>query len=341
MSKFNYALIVIILIECLCFDSFTYASEIYFVARDNTPLSDIEKILSNTEVDGVTFYISWRSIEPQKGVLRWDGVDSVFALARANNKKVNVAILPGRWIPAWVYEENGVKAVNYLHANTLMGYTEKRYTVVEPWNNRMLSLFEDVIVEFSNKYNNNDTLGYVAITGPSPSNGLETNFPVYRYDDFLKFKFTPAKYINSWKRMICFFSKIFPNRNLVLALNDDIGPKPVRRVIGKEIAIKIKDYAITALGDRLNIMSLAWDPNFLENDIAIELVNTSPSISVGLQAAQIFSGNRSKIYNIDNVLSVMKKTCEKIKPKFNEFWIEDQSLLYPYIFRLACKNEDN
>lgn len=186
--------------------------------------------LFDYDVSGVTNYIGWREVEPQKGDFRFPGFDAIAADAKRTNKLFSYNILAGIHTPKWVYE-NGVEPFVYQDRG-------REVSSFLPWkevegkrvlNTESLKLWDDTVKAFSRHIYNSparDRKFYVAITGFPFGNGLELMVGMDNYEDFKRLNWNKEAedlYIEYGKKVVDIFISAFPDFPLGLAFADYYG----------------------------------------------------------------------------------------------------------------------
>src|SRR5215813_10783206 len=85
-------------------DSEQNASLPVFVVLRGQDMNRLDEFAACPNVSGITLYFGWSVIEPKLGVYDFSRVISSIEKANVHGKKVNLAILPGRWSPAAVLQ---------------------------------------------------------------------------------------------------------------------------------------------------------------------------------------------------------------------------------------------
>jgi len=132
-------------------------------------------ILSNPSVDGFVAYFGWSDIEPKKGVYDWKQVDDFISQAESVNKKVAIAIRPGRSAPDWVYEA-GAKSIPFVWSFSYGLPYCQIVSIPVPWDSVYLSKWTDFIKAFGARYDSNLTISHIEASGIS-YNTPETDLP--------------------------------------------------------------------------------------------------------------------------------------------------------------------
>ncbi|NOU91261.1 hypothetical protein GC102_36885 [Paenibacillus sp. LMG 31460] len=240
---------------------------IHVIVRNNDLTSSTaEQAIASGHVDGITYYSGLSVLEPTEGVYNWDYIDEMIYLSRKYGKPLKIAILPGRWVPEWVYTKGAVK-FNWNLVTDLVDPGSYDASAPVPWDPVYLSIMENMIKALSARYADEAAIGAVQVTGPSLSNGLETNLVLNDYD-VTRIGYTSDKLIGAWKRMIDAYDQAFPNKSISLLLNNYITQQR-----NNEIPRELRDYAFDKLGPRLNsqIAYITYEDWFERGNEGIEI----------------------------------------------------------------------
>ena len=138
---------------------------IYVIVRGSF-FDDGLKALEQPYVDGATLYLGLSLLMPKKGVYDWSYADKIIESAARNGKNVNLAFLPGRWVPEWFYEE-GVKRFQWVHETNLVEPGKYDTSAPIPWAPQLLELLNAMMQEAGKRYGRNPTVATVQVVGPS------------------------------------------------------------------------------------------------------------------------------------------------------------------------------
>ncbi|HEY1805302.1 MAG TPA: hypothetical protein VGG45_12580 [Terracidiphilus sp.] len=280
---------------------------VYIVLRGQDR-SKITQIASCPQVSGITLYYGWSSIEPKPGVYDFSQVLANVDQAIAAGKKVNIALLPGRWSPAHVL--NKASSIRWEQRDMYVeNNAGSQANAPVPWDPAFESSFTNAIAAFGKALSGRN-INSVAITGGSNTNGIEMN--LHATDaELRRIGFTPQKYIQAWELYIDAYAKAFPNQVLTLAVHNQIGDSR-----NNEIPTQILDYARHALGSRFYPTSFAFTGEswFQSGDPYVNLLLQHREGShFGLQAIQVYSAK--------NDAAGFKNMIDKAA-QFNPAWLE-------------------
>lgn len=291
--------------------------EIFALVR-NKFFDRMPEILSLPGIDGVTLYTSLARIEPQDGAYDWKDLDAAVEAATNAGRPIHLAVLGGRWTPDWVFQK-GAKKIEWTHSTTLVdsGTTQARAPL--PWDPVYLGIMSDMATELGRRYGSNPLVTGIQITGPALANGLETNFVIS--EEVAKANgFTPKAYIQAWVTMGEAFGKAFPDKQLYIALSNEIAghrDEKVPRAIRSQLEER--------LGSRLSIMVfyLTHEPWFTKGNPAVEIWREGDQTGKAAQMIAIYSEKKLP----PQALTEAVRRAGAMKARFVEIWIED--LLLP------------
>lgn len=224
-------------------------------------------VLDLDYVEGLHLYISWRSIEPENDQFNWQPIDRALTLAKSRGKSVSIGIIHQTLAPDWLM--NQVPTYEFEHFIDSIGVQE---TPV-PWNPYYKQEFFALVQAMGNRYNGNNVLKAVQISGPSSLWGVEVNFPVrdIEPEDSATLGFSHALFAGVWRQYIGKFHQAFPDTPLALALHHDITVDGIEFHDPRNIdaASNIRNYALLLRGDEL-LLKLAGlnlnRPNYFPGD---------------------------------------------------------------------------
>lgn len=286
--------------------------KIYAVLR-TSEIGMAENILKNPNIDGITFYTGWKKIEPKRHVFDFSTLDFLCLLVEKYNKTVNIGVLPGQWSPDWLTD---VKEFKWTFADRYVDKASFNSSSPLPWDDVYLTHFETIVSELGKRYDNNKYVGYIAITGPSLSNGLETNVALDRAD-FSRIGYNSNRFVKAWIKSVDTFAKAFNNKKLTIALSNQIGP-----IRSTAEANMISEYAFNKLGKRFNPMLLALTNEkwFDENNDYVKLATQYRSkTQYGFQMLKIYGSAPSA--KTDLAAAIVK--AKKLGANYVEIWGKD------------------
>lgn len=257
---------------------------IYVIVRGSS-FDDGLKALEQPYVDGATLYLGLSLLMPKKGVYDWSYADKIIEAAARNGKNVNLAFLPGRWVPEWFYEE-GVKRFQWVHETNLVEPGKYDASAPIPWDPQLLELLSAMMQEAGKRYGRNPTVAAVQVVGPSLTNGLEAHFNV-KPEQAARAGYTPEKFIEAWKIMFQATAEAFPEKQLCWCIHDMFpngrDAKPGRT---------IRDWAFKKYGTRLHLLAcyLTHESWFKKGNQAVDIwAERNHEIASGLQLINIYS----------------------------------------------------
>jgi hypothetical protein len=292
-----------------------FNTPIYAVVRGAYNEAKLDQILSQNCISGITYYFGWSRVNPDKD--KFDFSDLVLTInkVKSKGKKINLAVLPGRWSPKWIFDSN-VKTMNWVHDD---GYVEDGKSVLSkapiPWDPVYLNNFFELLRKLSPIVEENGrTVNSIAITGGSNTNGLEVNL-IGKDVELSRIGFNMTVYENNWKRLIDEFVKDFPHTNFTLSIHNMYGSKRTDQVSRDLIT-----YVNTAYKKRIKIAALAFSEEswFKPGNKYADLVLDFPGEDIVLQAIKIYSKERG----FSSFKEMLTRSSE-INPKWIEIWGED------------------
>ncbi len=211
----------------------TSLSGVYaMMSSDTETPTNLEAVLSLPHLDGITYYVAWRKLQPSlSNSPNFTPIDRVISAAKAHGKTVRIGVYAGRWSPANLQCNNGsgtsacTKCTDPNKSSTFNFTTpdNKVFTSPVPWDPIYLVKFQQFVQQFGQKYDAEPTITYVAITGPSINTGAEATLPLNKAEEIScltdTFGFTRTIFLNAWKSMIDSYDSAFPHKDLVLALH--------------------------------------------------------------------------------------------------------------------------
>lgn len=256
-----------------------------FAVVRNHGLNRLEELASKQELDGITFYTGMRVVAPRKGEYNFADIDRVLKTAAAHGKKVNLGILPGRWVPEWIYGE-GVQKFEWTHDTNLVDPGRSRVASPYPWDPQLLKILSAMLREIGNRYTSDPALVSVQVIGPAMTNGLEANFNMTP-EEAAQMGYAPEKLIDAWKQMFRATAEAFPNQRLSWCIHD-MYPGKRDAVPGRAI----RDWAYAQYGSRFHLLAcyLTHENWFARGNQAVDIWGEkTPPIPAGLQLINIYS----------------------------------------------------
>lgn len=308
---FSFAYVLL----CFFFSEKSLALDIYPVVRSDVGLAG--RMMSNRCTAGVTFYTGWSKVEPIEHKFDFEGIQGVLKTAQAHGKKVNLAVLPGRWSPVWAFDGRG-PAMKWMHKDA---YVESGRAAASksplPWNAEFRKSFDEMIVALADAVAPyRSSINSVAITGGSNTNGIEMNF-IGSDRDLRAADFDAKVYAQNWKQLVDLYAKNFVGVNLTLAVHTMYGSQRTSK-----ISEDVLEYAKSKLKNNLQVAALAFTDDSwfsIGNEYAdLVLSNREKFGAPVLQAIKIYSKDQSK----SRYLSMIQRATE-IRPAWLEVWAED------------------
>ncbi len=216
--------------------------------KDDSLLKDI---LSQPSVNGLSVMVPWASVEPTEGQYDWKQIDHLLETAAQNKKSVILRVttcgLTDSDTPKWVYDA-GAKSVSYT------GTDSKPFLMPVFWDSSYLAKWSNFINALGSRYDKNQALHSVGITGGGVSGGtlvipnIENKEEHAKVEASLKSEFgmNQRQLVQHWKYVADLFPHAFPS----CRLNFDIDPPTANRA-GEDSLDEISDYLIYRYGQRV------------------------------------------------------------------------------------------
>jgi hypothetical protein len=165
-------------------------------------------------VQGYDWHVSWRDIEPSRGVFNFENEDAAIAAAAAKGKSSQIAIISGEYEPAWV-----TAACPQMTVGTNKGDA----TIAIPVTSCFAALLGQMIAAVGAHYNANknvvsiqsDGLGVQGemTMGHGPTSGTYASFGI-----------TPTTLLAGWEQAIREWRTAAPRVPSSLAISEPLGP---------------------------------------------------------------------------------------------------------------------
>ncbi len=184
-------------------------------------LGNLDSLLKNESVAGISIRISWNSVEPEEGVFDWSYIDDLISQAESAGKKVSITIIPGTDSPEWVYAKGARKYIfidrNPYHET----YGQELYCPM-PWDDVYLTAWRNFIEALAARYNENPAVSWIRITGPM--NITTGDWNLKSDEDWDKYigtedEYSDEKVITVVEQVIDWFATSFPSKSLSIAIS--------------------------------------------------------------------------------------------------------------------------
>jgi len=172
---------------------------------------------TNPNVKGYLIRMSWKTVEPSKGVYNFATFDQACLLAAAHGKTVGLSIGAGTMTPAWVYTA-GAKQFSITIAD---GSTE---IMPLPWDPVFQSNWSTMISALGQRYAFNPVVNYVTMAGIGrdfESSVTETASDTANFNTLGG----QTLWVPAAVKIAKFFTTSFPNTHIVCAMGSPI-PDP-------------------------------------------------------------------------------------------------------------------
>ncbi|MET7253229.1 hypothetical protein [Dyadobacter fermentans] len=315
LSKICRVILPLVLAALCSASTGTVTTDLYVVVRGKFDGQKVDRIFSYSCVKGITYYLGWSRVNPSRDRYDFSDIEKAIANAAQNNKKLNIAILPGRWTPEWVFRSR-VKTISWVHQDD---YVEdgSKYAAQSPvpWDSLYLTEYFKMLRKLAVVVNKNKHhINSVAITGGSNTNGIETNM-IGGDSELRRVGFTGATYTNNWKRLMDEFHTDFPDIMLTLSVHNMYGSKRTD-AISKDLI----NYARDQYKGQIKFAALAFTDErwFNKGNQYADLVLELPKQDIILQSIKIYS-KKSDQQGFNKLLN----KCATIGPAWLEIWDED------------------
>jgi len=175
-------------------------------------------------IDVMTAAFTWQDMEPQEGKYDFSQIDGHIAWASSHQKKVNIVLYAGNKSPQWLYEKK-IPAIHWSRKwkedqAIARQSTHEQETAPVFWDLNYLLYWKKFVSVLAERYRDNDHIGYILITGPTPKD--YTTGTVIRYDEdwekVVDLGYTYEKHLAAWTDLVDHYVRVLPMKNLVIAL---------------------------------------------------------------------------------------------------------------------------
>lgn len=295
--------------------SFANELDVYIVITSGRSDS-LERVFSDPCISGVTLYVGWSRLQPEENQYDFSILKNALDLAVRNNKKVNIGLLTGRWVPQWVFK----KQIEFVEWDHVDGYVEdgisRKAKAPVPWDKNYLQYFSEFLSEASFLINTYESaINSIAITGGSNTNGLEANFymPMAAIG---KTSFSFSKYKNNWEYLIDMYENLFPGIPKTFAVHEQFfGFRD------SSISKYLVNYGVKKYGKKFipQVLAFTEEDWFKEGNSYADLVILRPSGSdFVLQSIRTYSKS-----NDFERFEKMKNKAKLFNPLWLEIWLDD------------------
>lgn len=306
-------------------------SGVFAIMRSSQLAANSERVAALDGIDGLTVYIGLSRLMPRKGEYDWSLTDRAVEACRRYDKKINLAIVPGRWVPEWIYGEGVQKFTWELHSNHVEPGRSTASAPI-PWDPVYLQIMRDAVKAMGKRYRNTKEIVAVQVTGPALANGLEANLAISP-EQAAKIGYTPEKLIGAWKTMFEACDAAFPDRQLSWSIHD-IYPGKRDPVPGRAI----RDWAFSRYGKRLSLMVCYLTPEewFVRGNQAVDIwAERGNEIHLGAQLIDLYSAKKAPATSIS---AAMRKGA-LLGAHYFEVFAEDVMVPAYYAELVKARNE--
>lgn len=200
----------------------------------------------DTALSGLSIQVSWRDLEPEPGIYRWELIESKLQDAERKNLLVNIAVITGPKSPRWLHTQ-GAEWFTYSKNGDRTNLME----LPIPWDSSYLDAYASFITEFGLRYDGDHRINIIRATN-STTDGVGMDYVLDRHDkDILNTAgFSEESMVNSWKTILDQFALSFSTTKI------DIGLQPVMG--NSDIAYRVAEYGLNLMGDRFGVFVDGW-----------------------------------------------------------------------------------
>ncbi len=188
---------------------------------------------------GLSWRFRWKTIEPQEGQYNWAMIDRAIELTTKAGKHVLLRVVAGMQTPEWVYAD-GARSFDFGEEDVASGQRHPASTRMPiPWDDVYLGKWEAFIRAFGKRYNGNQHIYSVAMSGGGYID--EMNLPK-AFERWRQAGYTDEKLIQAWKRIIDAYQRVFPETPTNLAINEPLGSLQQSNVVSPVVSYVLATY---------------------------------------------------------------------------------------------------
>jgi hypothetical protein len=209
---------------------------------NNYDTNEVQQIIENPAVCGLTIREQWRNIEPTEGNYDFSRIDDAVARATLLNKTIQLIIVPGFYSPEWVLSQIDSCEGYLISQDTIPAPCGKLKMIVPygvdggdtlwfplPWNSLYKQKWQNFLIALAQKYNSNTTVVSIALGGPT-SVSCEMTMPEWlspnKWRDILQLFYpigdphrgSNLAFIEEWKNSIQLYDQIFTNKTIIVTM---------------------------------------------------------------------------------------------------------------------------
>lgn len=219
--------------------------------------AEITKLLDRTDVSGISVLLPWSLLEPEEEKYDFSKINQLLALCKQKNKTLILRVSTAGAdeskesdTPNWVLSSE-VKSI------TFKGADGKDHKMPIFWDSSYLAKWGNFVAELGRKFDKNESLHSVGITGGGILGGTEVvpdlalpkskdNYKTLETTLTKEHGMSQRQLVEHWKYVADIFPKAFPHTRL----NFDIDPPTPNRA-GQDSLDEISDYLIYRYGQRI------------------------------------------------------------------------------------------
>jgi uncharacterized protein (TIGR03437 family) len=215
---------------------------IYVYSNDVSKISNptataVTAALNVTGADGLALAIAWSAIEPAMGQYQWSLLDQWMDRAIGLGKKVDLVLLAGDSIPAWLFQAApngaGVKGLSFTFSphSGKTGQCQSE-TIASPWDATYLARWDSLLAAVAAHLKSSGTYSAVALlrlTGINRSTD-ELRLPAETSQStglacvsdavttWQQAGYRPSLLLQAWDKITASFQKSFPDKSFSVAI---------------------------------------------------------------------------------------------------------------------------
>ncbi len=234
-------------------------------------IQEVESLLENESVKGISIRIHWEAVEPQEGMFDWTYLDSLISQAGIAGKGASITIIPGVHTPEWVYAK-GARKFYFIDRNPYhTTYGQELYCPM-PWDDIYLTSWKNFIEALAGRYRENPVVSWIRVTGPT--NTTTGDWNLQSKEDWDKYtgtedEFSDERLIEAVKQAIDWFATNTAKPVSLAIARTKVSDKPW------SAATEVVNYGFANYPNQFNIQINSWNsniPSFDKQNAKMELI---------------------------------------------------------------------
>ncbi|RPD93043.1 hypothetical protein EGM88_13920 [Aureibaculum marinum] len=219
MNKFFFFLILVSIQSCS-------TSNNHIELENNTPIYKPtglytssfgnETALAHPQAKGSLIRVTWKDLEPAKGLYDFTALEEKISIVKSYNKKWSLAIIAGNDSPEWLLTD--IKA-DFFEIVDINNTLKKIPKIWDPKVNERLDLLARQLAE---TYNNDIDLTLVYVPQMTV-NGIEGHFNGVTSSELINAGLTANRWVSSVKETAKIFANYFSNKAIAVEVHDIMG----------------------------------------------------------------------------------------------------------------------